>query len=218
MPNYCETGVDGIELNLYQSPSDFNKEAKDLEEEQINIVNKIKQNISIPVSVKLSPDYTNILNYIKKLDGVGVDAFVLFNSFFQPNIDIMKEKHVKSINYSREGDFKQSLKYTGLLFDNIHADICSSHGVSTGEDVIKLILSGSSCVQVVSTVYKHGLTQIGTIKKELEDWMDRKNYSSIEEFRGKLSKNKLDSNSFVYRRAQYVDLLMNSENIFGDSQ
>ncbi|WP_320053171.1 dihydroorotate dehydrogenase-like protein [uncultured Acetobacteroides sp.] len=213
----CETGVDGIELNLYQSPSDFNKEAKDIEEEQINIVNKIKQNISIPVSVKLSPDYTNILNYIKKLDGVGVDAFVLFNSFFQPNIDIMKEKHVKSINYSKEGDFKQSLKYTGLLFDNIHADICSSHGVSTGEDVIKLILSGSSCVQVVSTVYKHGLTQIGTIKKELEDWMDRKNYSSIEEFRGKLSKNKLDSNSFVYRRAQYVDLLMNSENIFGDS-
>lgn len=212
-----ETGVDGIELNFYQSPSDFNKTSKEIEDEQVNIVKKIKQNISIPVSVKLSPDYTNILNLIKKMDRTGVDAFVLFNSFFQPNIDIMKEKHIKSLHFSTKGDFKQSLKYSGLLFENIHADVCSSRGVSTGEDVIKLILSGSSCVQVVSTIYKNGLTQIETMKHELEAWMDIKNYRNIDEFRGKLSNNKLDSNSFVYKRAQYVDLLINADTIFGDS-
>jgi dihydroorotate dehydrogenase (fumarate) len=213
-----ETGVNGIELNFYQIPSDFNKDAKDIEDEQINIVKEIRQNISIPVSVKLSSDYTNILNFIKKLDQAGVDAFVLFNSFFQPDIDIISEKHIKSFNLSNEGDYKKSLRYAGLLFENIKADICSSHGIFTGADVIKLILSGSSCVQVVSTLYKNGLTQINNIKKELVDWMDIKNYKSIDEFRGKLSKNKLSSNPFVYKRAQYVDLLINSEEIFRDTR
>jgi len=212
----AETGVDGIELNLYQSPSDFNLEAKDLEKKQINIVKRIKQSVSIPVSVKLSPDYSNVLNFTKKIDTVGVDGFVLFNSFFQPDIDVNKEKHVKSFNFSKKGDFKKSMRYTGLLYDNIHADICGSHGIFSGDDVIKLILSGASCVQVVSTVYKHSLTQINTIKKELEDWMELKNYHSLDEFRGKLSSNRLGTNSLVYKRAQYVDLLINSENIFGD--
>ncbi|TAL78042.1 MAG: dihydroorotate dehydrogenase, partial [Bacteroidetes bacterium] len=139
-----ETGVDGIELNFYQIPSDFNKNAKDVEDEQINIVKEIKQNISIPVSVKLSPDYSNILNFIKRLDKAGVDAFVLFNSFFQPDINVTSEKHIKSFNLSNEGDYRKSLRYAGLLFKNIKADICSSHGIFTGADVIKLILSGSS--------------------------------------------------------------------------
>ena len=210
-----ETGVDGIELNFYQVPSDFDKDAKDIEDEQINIVKEIKQNISIPVSVKLSPDYSNILNFIKKLDEAGVDAFVLFNSFFQPDINVTSEKHIKSFNLSNEGDYKKSLRYAGLLFENIKADICSSHGIFTGADLIKLILSGSSCVQVVSTLYKNGLSQIDNIKKELEKWMDIKNYTSIDEFRGKLSKNKLGNDPFVYKRAQYVDLLINSEEIFG---
>lgn len=209
-----ETGVDGIELNFYQIPSDFNKNAKDVEDEQINIVKEIKQNISIPVSVKLSPDYSNILNFIKRLDKAGVDAFVLFNSFFQPDINVTSEKHIKSFNLSNEGDYRKSLRYAGLLFKNIKADICSSHGIFTGADVIKLILSGSSCVQVVSTLYKNGLSQIINIKKELEEWMDIKNYKSIGEFRGKLSKNKLGHDPFVYKRAQYVDLLINSEEIF----
>ncbi len=210
-----ETGVDGIELNFYHIPSDFNKDAKEIEDEQIEIVKAIKQNISIPVSVKLSPNYSNVLNFIKKLDSVGVNAFVLFNSFFQPNIDITSEKHIKSFNLSNEGDYKESLRYAGLLFGNINADICSSHGIFTGTDVIKLLLSGSSCVQIVSTIYKNGFSQIGNIKKELEEWMEIKNYKNLDAFRGKLSNNKLSSNPFVYKRAQYVELLINSEELFG---
>jgi len=213
-----ETGVDGIELNFYHSPSDFIKDAKEIEDDQIKIVKAIRKNISIPISVKLSPDYSNILNFIKRLDQNGVDAFVLFNSFFQPDIDIAEEKHIKSFNFSNKGDYKKSLRYSGLLFENIKADVCSSHGIFTGADVIKLILSGSSCVQLVSTLYKNGLEQITNIKKELVDWMDTKSYKSIDEFRGKLSKNKLDSNSLAYKRAQYVELLMNSEDIFGETR
>jgi len=211
----AETGVDALELNFYHTPSDFKREAKDIEDEQINIVKEIRKNISIPVSVKLSPDYTNILNFIQKLDKAGVDGVVLFNSFFQPDIDIKTEKHVKLYNFSNEGDYKKSLRFAGLLFENMKADICSSHGIFTGADVIKLILAGSSCVQVVSTLYKNGMPQIEKIKKELADWMDGKNYKSIDEFRGKLSKTRLSNDPFVYKRAQYVDLLLHSEEIFG---
>jgi dihydroorotate dehydrogenase (fumarate) len=211
-----ETGVDGIELNFYQIPSSFDKNAKDIEDDQINIVREIKKNISIPVSVKLSPDYTNILNFIKRLDEAGADAFVLFNSFFQPDIDVVNMKHIKSFNLSNEGDYKKSLRYTGLLSGNIKADICSSQGIFTGADLIKLLLSGATSVQTVSTLYKNGLSQINVMKKELEEWMDLKNYKSIGEFRGILSKEKLNSNPFVYKRAQYVDLLLNSEEIFGE--
>ncbi len=209
-----ETGVDGIELNFYQIPTDFDKNAKEIEDSQINTLKEIKKNISIPISIKLSPDYSNILNLIKKLDNAGADAFVLFNSFFQPDIDVNSEKHIKSSHLSNTGDYKKSLRYTGLLFDNIKADICSTHGIFTGEDAIKLLLSGATCVQVVSTIYKNGLTQISNIVKELDEWMNIKNYKSIEEFRGKLSKNRLTGNPFVYKRAQYVDLLLNSEEIF----
>ena len=213
-----ETGVDGIELNFYQTPFDFIKDAKEIEDEQTRIAKTIKNNLTIPISVKLSSDYSNILNFINRLDQTGIDAFVLFNSFFQPDIDIANEKHIKSFNFSNKGDYKESLRYSGLLFENIKADVCSSHGIFTGADVIKLILSGSSCIQGVSTFYKNGLKQITNIKKELVDWMDNNQYKTIDEFRGKLSKNKLDSNSFIYRRAQYVELLMNSEDIFGKTE
>jgi dihydroorotate dehydrogenase (fumarate) len=211
----AETGVDAIELNFYNTPLDFKKETKVIEDEQINIVKEICKNSSIPVSVKLSPDYTNILSFIQKLDKAGVDGIVLFNTFYQPDIDIVTEKHIKLYNFSNEGDYKNSLRFAGLLFENINADICSSYGVFTGADVIKLILAGSSCVQVVSTLYKNGMPQIERIKAEMSDWMNSKNYKSLDEFRGKLSKNKLGNNPFVYMRAQYVDLLLNSEEIFG---
>ena len=213
----AETGVDGIELNFYPNLWDLDRDATDIENEQISIVNEIKQKVTIPLSVKLSPDYTNALNLIKKLDSEGIDTFVLFNSFFQPDIDIETEKHTKKYNFSNPGDYKKSLRFAGLLYQNIQADICSSHGVFTGEDVIKLILSGSSSVQVVSTLYKHGLVQISKIKNDLEKWMEEKNYNSLDEFRGKLSKNMLSKNPFVYKRAQYVDLIMNAEDIFGNN-
>lgn len=212
----AQTGVDGLELNLYQVPLDFDKDPREIEENQIEIVRKIKEKISLPVSVKLSSDYTNLLRFIKKMDNVGVDGLVLFNSFFQPDIDIDAEKHKRSLNLSRPGEYRKALRYAGLLYGNINADICSSRGIFTGEGVVKQLLSGASCIQMVSAVYKNGLEQISVANKELSDWMERKGYNSIEEFKGKLSHKKLSAESLVYKRVQYVDLLLTSENIFGD--
>ncbi len=213
-----KTGVDGIEVNLYQTPTNYDIEGSRIEERQIDIVKELKSQISIPISVKLSSEYSNVLNFAKKLDNEKVDSLVLFNSFFQPDIDIDREKHTKAFNLSQKGDYRQSLRYAGMLYGNIKADICSSKGIFNGDDAIKLFLSGATTVQVVSAIYKHGLERIGEIKKEISEWMDRKGYNSIDEFKGKLSNINLDvnENALVYKRAQYIDLLMSSNNIFGD--
>jgi len=208
-----QTGIDAIELNFYQVPLDFNKSAAEIEEEQLNIFREIKKNSSIPVSVKLSPDYTNILNFVKRLDEAGADGVVLINSFFQPDINIETEKHKRSSHLSHTGDYKKSLRYSGLLFGNIDADICSSYGIFSGEDVVKLLLAGATCVQIVSTVYRNGVSHISNIIGELEAWMESKNYNSIDEFRGKLSNKKIVHDPFIYRRAQYVDILLNSDEL-----
>jgi dihydroorotate dehydrogenase (fumarate) len=154
------------------------------------------------------------------LDEAKVGSLVLFNAFFQPDIDIQKEKHKKVFNLTQKGDYKKTLRYTGMLYGNIKADICSSRGVFTGEDVVKLILSGATTVQVVSSVYKHGVERIASIKNGITEWMQQKGYNNLDEFRGKLANVNLDKNehSLVYKRAQYVDLMLTSETIFGNFQ
>ena len=215
-----ETGVDGIELNLYQIPTNFDEDATEIENRQLNIVAGIKNQLKIPVSVKLSSDYTNVLNFIKRLDAVGVDGMVLFNSFFQPDINIENETHRRAFNFSKKGDYKQSLRMAGMLYGRVNASICASRGVFDGDDVVKLLLSGATCVQVVSTVYKNGIKQITEILKGVEEWMDKKGYDTLDQFRGKLSDSVLNKNDnlLIYKRAQYVDLILHSDTIFGNME
>lgn len=215
-----QTGVDGLEINLYQTPVDFDIDSESIENNQLDIVGEIKRNVSLPVSVKLSSDYTNILHFIKRLDEAEVNSLVLFNAFFQPDIDTKQEKHKKAFNLSQKGDYKQSLRYTGMLYGKIKADICSSRGIFNGDDVVKLILSGAAAVQVVSSVYRHGIEKIAAIKNDITQWMQSKGYNSLDEFRGKLSNRNLDRNehALIYKRAQYIDLMLSSDTIFGNFQ
>ena len=150
------------------------------------------------------------------MDAVGVDGFVLFNSFFQHDINIKSLKHKRNFNLSKKGEYRKTMRYAGMLFGEIDGDVCSSRGIFDGDDIVKHILSGSKCVQMVSSFYKNGLEHIGVAKKQLSDWMEEKEFNSIEEFRGKMANKNLAPESMVYKRAQYVDLLMRSDNIFGD--
>ncbi|MCG9479202.1 MAG: dihydroorotate dehydrogenase-like protein [Actinomycetia bacterium] len=207
-----DIGVDGLEINLYSLPYDINIEGGSIKKEHFDIVKQVKQAVSIPVSAKLSFFYTNPLNVIKTMDQSGLAGFVLFNRLFQPDIDISSQKHTRPFNLSSTGDYKLPLRFTGLLYNNINADICASTGIFTGEDVAKMILAGAKAIQCVSTLYKNKISNIGQMKRQLSDWMDNKNYGTLEDFRGKLSKDKV-ADPFVYQRAQYVDILMNKEPI-----
>ena len=202
-------GVDGIELNFYAVPKEMESAGIDYVNMQFDIIKKIKAALTIPVAVKLSSFYDNPLSVIKRMDDLGADSFVLFNRFFQPDIDLDKEEMVFPYNLSSRGDYGLALRFAGLLFSRINANICSSTGVFTGDDVARLIMAGADTVQVVSVLYIDGIDKITDIINELSQFMEKKGYNNLEAFRGKLSQSKTND-PFAYGRAQYLDFLVNS--------
>lgn len=210
-----DAGADALELNFYNNPKDFEMSGKAIVKSEIDVIEAVKNVVTIPVSIKLSPFYTNPLYIFNEMDKAGADGFVLFNRLFQPDIDIDNEKLIFPHNLSSDYDSRLPLKYVGLLYDNVDANICANRGVYTGKDVIKMILAGADVVQVVSTIYKNGPSQIASMIEEVELWMSNKKYQSLNDFRGNLSKKNV-KDPYAYRRAQYVDILMRSGEIFKD--
>ncbi len=212
-----DAGADALELNFYNNPKDFEMTGRAILNAEVDIIQNVKKSVSIPVSVKLSPFYTNPLYVFREMDKAGADGFVLFNRLFQPDIDVNNEKLVFPYNLSSAYDSRLPLRYVGLLYDNIKANICANRGVFTGEDAVKMILAGADAVQVVSTIYKNGPAQITKMLEDIEIWMANKQYESLDDFRGNLSKKNVND-PYAYRRAQYVDILMRSAEIFKDYQ
>ncbi len=207
-----KTGVDGIELNFYFVPGDFEADGRSIEDIHLDLVKTIKSKITIPVSVKLSSFYSNPLNFISRLDKAGVNAVVIFNRMFEPEINVQEIKHTAPFYLSHEGDYRVSLRYAGLLFGNVKAQVCGNTGIYQGNDVIKMLLAGADCVQVVSTLYKNKPEHIATMLGDIEAWMESKKFSSIADFKGKLSKKEL-KDPFIYKRGQYIDLLLGSDQL-----
>lgn len=202
-----KTGIDALELNLYAYPGNFDKSSLDIEKEQLSILKAIKDKLSIPVSVKISPYYSNILHLIRKMDELGVDGFVLFNRLFQPDIDLKKLEHDIPWNLSHPSDYRLPLRYVGLLYNELKGNICGNTGVFTGEDLAKMLLAGADCVQVVSALYQYKIPHISKMLDDLSAWMDEKGFSGLADFQGKLSKAAV-KDPYAYQRAQYVDMLM----------
>ncbi len=206
----AETGVDGLELNFYAMPVHFDQTAQDIEQSQVETLRKVVDKVKLPVAVKLSPYYTSPLEFMKKLDATGVNGFVLFNRLFPPSFDIDKETANFPFNLSHSSDHRLALRFVGLLADNVKASLCASNGIHSGKDAIDVLLAGADAFQTVSSLYQNSVDHIQTILKEIEDWMQRKGYSSLEDFRGKLSVENTPDR-WTYRRAQYVRMLLRSD-------
>ncbi|GAK57308.1 dihydroorotate dehydrogenase 2 [Candidatus Vecturithrix granuli] len=207
-----DTGVDGLELNFYANPYEMDVTGASIEDGQVAVAEKIVNALSIPVSVKLSVFYANPLNVISRFDNAGVKGFVLFNRMFQPDIDVDQEKHITPLNLSHAIDNRLPLRFAGLLFGKLKGDICSNTGIFSGKDVIKMLLAGSTCVQIVSALYTNKIASIQSMLQEIEEWMGDKKYTKLEDFRGKMSKEH-SKNPWTYQRAQYVKLLFEAEDI-----
>jgi len=208
-----EAGADAIELNFYNNTREFDLECRAIIMEELDVIKGVRKAVNIPVSVKLSPYYTNILYTVNEMENAGAQGFVLFNRLFQPDIDINREEMHFPYNLSQAQDNRLPLRYAGVLYGNTKADVCANSGILTGEDVIKMLLAGANVVQVVSALYKHGPQQITKMLEDMEIWMANKEYANIDEFRGNLSKKRV-KDPYAYRRAQYVDILMKSGEIF----
>jgi dihydroorotate dehydrogenase (fumarate) len=207
-----ETGVDGLELNFYTLPEIKDKVFDDIEYQQIRILRNIKSSVAIPVSVKLSSYHTNPLKHISNLGEAGADAFIMFNRLFQPDIDIHEEEHNFPYTLSNSEDNRLPLRFAGLLYGNTTSSICANTGIMNGSDVIKMLLAGADCVQIVSTIYLNQIEVVSTMIAEIEKWMDSRGYKTLDNFRGKLSK-KNSENKLPYHRTQYMDFMMTTSQI-----
>ncbi|MEJ5303638.1 MAG: dihydroorotate dehydrogenase-like protein [Bacteroidales bacterium] len=209
----AHTGIAGLELNFYHVPIKFEDTSKEIIDTQLRAIEEVKKAVNIPVAVKISPYYTNPLGNMRRMAESGANGMVFFNRFFHTDIDIKDEKHITPYNLSPENDYRLTLRFAGLLYGNLNASLCASRGIYQADEVIKMLLAGADCVQVVSTLYKNGINHISNLVDGLNDWMNSKGYRSINDFKGKLSlKNTKDP--FVYKRAQYIDYLMKSPSDF----
>ena len=205
-----DTGVDGLELNFYRLPMEFDVDSRTVEKEQLDSVLEVVKNVSIPVSVKLSPYYSSPLYFIKQLDKAGVRGFVLFNRLFQPNFNIQKEENDYSLNLSGNNDYRLALRFSGLLHGQIKGGICASNGINSAETLIQVLLAGADAVQMVSALFNQSIVVVPKILKELKEWMNSHSYSSISQFKGKLSYMN-NSRPEFYTRAQYAKALLHPE-------
>jgi len=197
-------GADAIELNINILPIEINLLSAHYEEIYIDILKKIKSQITIPVSLKISNYFTNILNITNKLILNGANGIVLFNRFYQPDININDLSFTSSEIFSNSNDYSQTLRWIGILSGKIsNIDLAASTGVQSGETAIKMILAGAKAVQVCSTIYKNGIRQIQIMLNDIEKWMSKNHYNTIEEFRGKMNYKNI-SNAQEYERMQFI--------------
>jgi dihydroorotate dehydrogenase (fumarate) len=196
-------GADGLELNIFVMPSDVNRSGAENEQIYFDIVNKVKEETKLPVSVKLSYHFSSLASTLEKLSWTGVKSLTLFNRFFSPDIDVDKFEVKSSFVYSKAEDLGISLRWIALMSDRVRCELSASTGVHNGDAVIKQLLAGAQTVQLASVLYKDGLDSLSQIIQRLESWMDEKGFQDIASFQGKMSIGKA-SNPGAYERVQFM--------------
>jgi dihydroorotate dehydrogenase (fumarate) len=199
-----QEGADGIELNISLLPSNPKMTSEENEKKYIEIIGGVSEMVSIPLALKMSHYSASLANLIQKLSWTDkVSGFVLFNRYYSPDIDIDKMV-VKSSNVlSSPLEGTGPLRWIALMSGLIEKDLVASTGIHDSEGFIKQILAGATAVQVVSTIYKNGAGQIGTILKGLEEWMEFNSFAKLADFRGKLSYEKATEPA-VFERTQFM--------------
>ncbi|MDA3820350.1 MAG: dihydroorotate dehydrogenase-like protein, partial [Candidatus Delongbacteria bacterium] len=199
-----EAGADALELNINIIPDNGNIESIDLEKRYYDIAEAILSKVSIPVSVKIGPHFTNLLRVVKQLQFRGIKGVTIFNRFYQPDINIDAMEMVSASVFSRDTDIQHSLRWVGMISTELHkAEISASTGIHDGTGVIKQLLAGAQTTQVCSALYKKGLSHMSHINKEVNEWMDANAYEKISDFRGKLSYKNIKNPQF-YERSQFM--------------
>jgi dihydroorotate dehydrogenase (fumarate) len=198
-----QAGADAIELNIFVLPSDFNRSTDENEKVYFDIIKEVKSQVTIPIIVKLSYYFTNLANFLQRISNSGINGLVLFNRFYNPDFDIESLEFTSGAVLSNPSDLYLSLRWIGILAGKSGCSLAASTGVHEGSALIKQLLAGADAVEIASTVYKNGNDQIQLILEELENWMNRKEYKSINQFRGLLSQSKI-GNPAAYERVQFM--------------
>jgi dihydroorotate dehydrogenase (fumarate) len=207
--DFEKAGADALELNIFYVPTARSEKPEDIEQLYIDVLKKVKAEVSIPVSVKIGFYFTNLIAFAEKLMANGAAAVTMFNRFYEPDINIEKLELSASEVFSSPADIRRSLRWIGLVSAALpKLEIAASTGIHDGEAVIKQLLAGAQVVQVCSSIYINGAQIIAGMTRELEQFMRKWNFDSIEDFRGCLSYAKIEDPQ-LYERAQFMKYFSN---------
>jgi dihydroorotate dehydrogenase (fumarate) len=201
-----QAGADALELNLYDIPADLSQSASAIEDRLVAGVKDVKRLLKIPVAVKLSPFFTALGSLARQLDAARADALVLFNRFYQPDIDIRTMTIAPQAQLSTSAELLLRLRWVAILYGRIRPALVVSGGVAAPEDGIKAILAGADVVQVVSALLRHGPSFIASMRQALERWMAWQKFDRLGDARGRLSLRSMEDCS-SYERANYIRTL-----------
>jgi dihydroorotate dehydrogenase (fumarate) len=201
-----QAGADALELNIYSIPSDVLLSGAAVEQTYIEIVTAVKGAVTIPVAVKLSPFFSNLANMAKQLDKAGADALVLFNRFYQPDIDLEELAVQPSVILSTPQALRLPMRWIAILFGRIDADLAATSGIHHAPDALKMLMAGADVTMLCSTLLARGLGQIRTIETEMSEWMEQHWYESVHQLKGSMSQMRCPDPS-AFERAQYMRAL-----------
>ena len=199
-------GADAVELNIAVMPRDESEPAEAVEKRYLRIVDRIRQQIDLPLAVKIGPYFTSLPKFASELRKAGASALVLFNRFYQMDIDIEAESLAPGYQFSTPEEIYTSLRWVSILSGDVGCDLSASTGIHSADGVIKQLLAGAATVQMCSALYRSGFEIITQIHDELTAWMERKGYKSISDFQGKLSQS-ASGDPESYERLQYIKAL-----------
>jgi dihydroorotate dehydrogenase (fumarate) len=198
-----DSGADALELNMFISPADISATSSKNEQIYFTVIEKILQQVTIPVALKISPYFTNLGSIIQKFSETGISGIVMFNRFFTPDFDIDKFEISSENVFSNPKDYGNSLRWISIMYDRVKCDLAATTGIHDGKTVIKQILAGAKAVEISSVLYSQGIPYIKNILSEINLWMDEKKFSKLEDFRGKMSQKK-SINPATYERMQFM--------------
>jgi dihydroorotate dehydrogenase (fumarate) len=201
-----EAGASALELNVYYIPTDGTMISADVENRYLDILKEVRVTVKIPIAIKLSPFFSSIPNIAKRLVSEGADGLVLFNRFYQPDIDLEELDVKQGIELSTSYESRFPMRWIGILFGKINASLAATSGVHTAEDVLKLTMVGADAAMMCSALLLHGPDHIDKVLKDIEHWMQEHEYESIEQMKGSLSHNSI-ANPSAYERANYMKAL-----------
>jgi len=198
-----EAGADAIELNIYYIPTSLDIASSEVEKTYIDILKAVGSVVTIPVSVKLSPFFSNMANMARRLDQAGADGLVLFNRFYQPDINLETLEVEHNVLLSTAQARRLPLRWIAILYGHVKADLAATSGIHNARDVLKMLMAGACVTMLCSVLFKQGIEQIRVIEREMRAWMDEHEYESVKQMQGSLSqKNCPDPSAF--ERAQYM--------------
>ncbi len=201
-----QAGADGIELNVFYIPADVSLTGAEVEERYLNIVKLVKSTVSIPVAIKLNPYFSAMGNMAHRMADAGADGLVFFNRFYQPDFDIENLRVISDLRYSEHNEIRLPLLWIAALHGRIDASFAATSGVQGAREVVKYLLAGADVIMTASSLYRHGIEHLATMNQELEQWMQRLNFESIDGFRGVLSQQNIHDTT-AYERANYIRIM-----------